>query len=76
MDKEEPKPETYKTKFRLLAIVSMLQTILLWYILNNDISYHFSMLENILVIALIIIFYTILFAKKQIQGLINKMFNW
>jgi len=73
---DETKPENYKTKFRLLTIISMLQTILLWYILNNEISYHFSMLENILVIALIIIFYTILFAKKQIQTLINKLFNW
>jgi len=76
MDKEEVKPETYKTKFRLLAIVSMLQTILLWYILNNEISYHFSMLENILVITLIVIFYTILFAKIHIQALINKLLDW
>jgi len=72
----EIKPETFKTKFRLLAVISMIQTILLWYILNNDISYHFSVLENVLVITLIIIFYTILFAKRHIQGLINKMFNW
>jgi len=73
---EELKVETFKTKFRLLAIISMIQTILLWYILNNDISYHFSVLENVLVITLIVIFYIILFAKKHIQALINKVLNW
>ena len=72
----EVKPENYKTKFRLLTIISLLQTILLWYIIDTGFKYHFSLLENILIISLLIIFYIILFAKKHIQGLINKMFNW
>jgi len=77
MDKEaEPKSETYKTKFRLLAIISMLQTILIWYIVETGFSYHFSILENILVAIVIIIFYIILFAKTHIQAFINKLLDW
>jgi len=73
---DETKPENYKTKFRLLTIISLLQTILLWYIIYIGFNYHFSTLENILIISLIIIFYIILFAKKQIQAFINKLLDW
>jgi len=73
---DETKPENYKTKFRLLTIISMLQTILLWYIIYTGFKYHFSVLENILIISLVVIFYIILFVKKHIQGFINKLLNW
>lgn len=73
---EKPKKETYRAKFIMLAILSLAQTVLLIFVLENGIVYHFSMLENILVCSIIAIFYIILLAKKQIQAIINKMFNW
>jgi len=72
----EIKPENYKTKFRLLTIISLLQMILLWYIISTGFKYHFSILENILILSLIVIFYIILFVKKHIQTLVNKLLNW
>lgn len=75
-EKEKPKNETYKTKFRLLAIVSMIQTVVLWYVVNTGFGYHFSILENVLVATIVIIFYILLFAKTYIQAFINKILDW
>lgn len=74
--KEEPKKETHRTKFLILAIISMLQFITLWFVLYNHIVYDFSMLENILIAIAFVVFYSLLFVKKHVQNLINKALNW
>jgi len=76
MNKEESKNETYKTKFRMLAIVLMMQTILLFYVFSTGVVYHFSILESILVAGIVIIFYMLVFAKRHIKVLIDKALDW
>ena len=73
---EKPKKETYRAKFIMLAILSLIQLLVLYIVLEEGIVYHFSMLESVLVGVVGGIFYIILFAKKQIQALVDRLFNW
>lgn len=72
----EQKKETYKTKFRLLAIISLAQSLALWIILYYNIDYHFSVLENVLVVIVVVVFYALAFAKHSVRAIINKVLDW
>lgn len=73
---EKEKKETYKTKFYILASISMMQSAALWIILYNHIVYDFSMLENILIAVAFVIFYALLFVKKHVKTLVDKALSW
>lgn len=68
--------KTYRTKFRLLAVVALVQSIALWYIIYNNVVYDLSVLENIFIAATCIIFYSFIFVKKHVKTFVNKALDW
>lgn len=67
---------TYITKFRVLTIISLFQSITLWYIVYNHFTYSLSLLENILIAITFVGFYAILFAKRHVKTLVDKVLEW
>jgi len=73
---EKTQKETILTKFRLLAVISLIQSISLWFILYNHITYSLSLLENIAIAVVFVIFYSVVFAKKHVKTLVDKVLEW
>jgi len=71
----EERKESYKIKFKLLATISIIQSLLLWFIVYTY-AYKISPFENILIGIVFVIFYAIVFVKKQVKTLVNKTLEW
>ena len=80
MAKEENEDTSQKerhiTKFRILAIASFVQTMLLWYIVYNRATYTLSFTDNTLIAACVVVFYALVFAKRHVRTLVNKVLEW
>ena len=80
MTKEEKvetnQKERHTTKFRILAVASFVQTMMLWYIVYNKATYTLSFTDNILVAVCVVVFYALVFAKRHVRTLVNKVLEW
>ena len=63
-------------KFRGLAVIAIVEYIIIWILLNNTITYNLSLLENIITGVIFVVFFGLLFFKRQVRTLVNKVLEW